>query len=667
MTKVRRLAVVLGVAAGLCAAVWVPALAGPLRPPTGVTARAVSDTQVTVAWNPVSTATGYQVLRGTHAGGPYLLVTTTPGLSFTDGGLAPATTYYYVVRSRSGNKVSQSSAEVEVTTLFTPPANVRANADLDRVALRWDAVAGVLRYDVVRSLGDGSDLVVAGSTTNTSHVDTGLEPGTAYAYWIRAVWSGGSSDSRPVSVFTGRPTTTTLSVSPSPSEEGQWVMLTATVRPADATVTSYSGEVKFYADGTYIGAASVDYRGVADRMELVPSGRIVAEYRGDTTLPLGSSSSEPVTQVVQAAANPPVSLRCCQVYRYGLESWPAATAVADVTGDGRADALMTTQEFGVGSDVNFRLWVFAQQADGTLAAPRVLATDGAPAATMRIATGDVDGDGDADVAVSVRDGVDLFLQADGGLADPVLIPVTGGGDRLTGDVRLADIDRDGRDDLVVAGLEVVAVYRSEPGGSFADPVVVENAARQQVEVGDVTGDGRPDVVTRDRYRTVHVHAQTEDGSFVEQWQQAVPAGYMQQVNSIAVGDVTGDGRADLAAAVDGNIPGSRLQVYAQMAADGLAADPVTYAAYNIPEPLALADLNGDGRLDVTMVHGGWGTFTVLLQRPDGRLGAHHGYDLPGYPTHYDPRALAIGDVTGDGRPDVVTVDYINGLVVVPHG
>jgi hypothetical protein len=353
------------------------------------------------------------------------------------------------------------------------------------------------------------------------------------------------------------------------------------------------------------------------------------------------------------------------VYGYGLESWPTSAAVADVTGDGRADVLMTTQDFGVADEHDFMLWILAQQADGTLAAPRIMATHGAPAATMRIATGDVDGDGDADVAVTVRDGVDLFLQDDGGLADPRLVSVEGGGDLLTGDVRLADLDRDGRDDLVFAGLQVVAVSRSLAGGSFADPVVVERAARQQVEVGDLTGDGRPDVVTRDRYQTVRVFAQTGDGGFVEQWRQAVPAGYMQMLNAIAVGDVTGDGRADLVATVDGNIPGARLQVYAQTAAGGLA-DPVTYAAWHIPQPLALADVNGDGRRDVTIVHGSWSTITVLLQRPDGRLGAHHGYDLP-YTVTADHRSLAVGDVTGDGRPDVVMVDHVSGLIVVPHG
>jgi hypothetical protein len=666
MTTVRRLLVVLAAATGLCAAVTVPALAGPLRPPTGVTARAVSDTQVTVSWNAVIAATGYQVFRGTHAGGPYLLVTTTSALSHTDGGLAPATTYYYVVRSKSGRKVSQNSAEVAVTTLFTPPTNVRAIADLDRVDLGWNAVPGVLRYDVVRSGTDGTGVVVVGSTTETAYADTTVAPATGYVYRIRAVAPGISSDSAPVSVFTGRRTTTALSVSPSPSEERQYVLLTATVRPADATVTRYTGEVVFYADDTWLGAAWVeDGRGVAEVQRLVPGGSLRAEYRGDSSVPLGSSSSEPVPHVVQAPANAPVSFGPFRVHRYGLDSWPMAAAVADVTGDGRADALMTTQSHGVGSDEDFRLWVFAQQADGSLAAPRVLATHGAPAATMRVATGDVDGDADADVAVTVREGVDLFLQADGGLADPILIPVQGGGsDLLSGDVRLADIDRDGRDDLVVAGVQLVMLYRSGPGGTFGDPVVVETAARQQVEVGDVTGDGRPDVVTRDRYRTVFVHAQTQDGGFVERWRQAVPTGYMPLVNAVAVGDITGEGQADLVAAVDGNVPGSRLQVYAQTAAGDLA-DPVTYAAYNIPEPLALADLNGDGRRDVTTVHGGWQTFSVMLQRPDGRLGADYFYDLP-YATHYNPRGLAVGDVTGDGRPDVVVADYNYGLVVVPQ-
>src|SRR6266536_2472039 len=377
MRTVRRLLVVIAVAASLCAVVWVPALAGPLRPPTGLSGRADSDTQVSLSWNAAGGATGYQVLRGAHSGGPYALVKTTTALSYSDGGLVPATTYYYVLRSTSGSRTSQPSAQVAVTTLFTPPANARASADLDRVDLTWDAVAGVLRYEIVRSASDGTNLAVVGSTTQTSYTDTTVAPATGYAYWIRGVWTGSTSDSSPLTVFTGRRTTTTLSASPTPSEDQQWVMLSATVRPADATVSSYGGEVVFYAGSTWLGVASVDYRGVADRMTLVPSGDLRAEYRGDTSVPLGSSTSDPVPHTVVPAANPPVSFGPYRAY-------------------------------------------------------------------------------------------------------PVLVPVQGGGDLRTGDVALADVDRDGRDDLVVAGLEVVAVYHSGPGGAFGDPVVVETATRQQV-------------------------------------------------------------------------------------------------------------------------------------------------------------------------------------------
>src|SRR6266511_1952409 len=228
MRTVRRLLVVIAVAASLCAVVWVPALAGPLRPPTGLSGRADSDTQVSLSWN-----------------------------------------------------------------------------------------------------------AAGGATAQSSYTDTTVAPATGYAYWIRGVWTGSTSDSSPLTVFTGRRTTTTLSASPTPSEDQQWVMLSATVRPADATVSSYGGEVVFYSGSTWLGVASVDYRGVADRMTLVPSGDLRAEYRGDTSVPLVSSTSDPVPHTVVPAANPPVSFGPYRAYHYGLDSWPVAAAVADVTGDGR--------------------------------------------------------------------------------------------------------------------------------------------------------------------------------------------------------------------------------------------------------------------------------------------------------------------------------------------
>jgi hypothetical protein len=53
---------------------------------------------------------------------------------------------------------------------------------------------------------------------------------------------------------------------------------------------------------------------------------------------------------------------------YPVGSWPEAVAIGDVTGDGRNDVVMTTS-FYFDEPNDYRLWVFAQTADGNLAAP----------------------------------------------------------------------------------------------------------------------------------------------------------------------------------------------------------------------------------------------------------------------------------------------------------
>lgn len=132
------------------------------------------------------------------------------------------------------------------------------------------------------------------------------------------------------------------------------------------------------------------------------------------------------------------------------------------------------------------------------------------------------------------------------------------------------------------------------------------------------------------------------------------------MGAMAVGDVTGDGRADVIANVGGNSPDSRVHVLGQ--SSGQLAAPVTYPVYDLPAPgpMALADIDGDGRLDLVIPHVGFGRLGVMLQRSDGRLGADQLFGIPDA-SNYDVRGLAVGDVNGDGRPDVVIANYNYGL------
>jgi hypothetical protein len=77
--------------------------------------------QVKVTWTATSSAfaDGYDVLRGVVSGGPYLSQGTVSGqatTSFTDTGVLPSTTYYYVVQATKNSWRSVNSSQVSVTT-----------------------------------------------------------------------------------------------------------------------------------------------------------------------------------------------------------------------------------------------------------------------------------------------------------------------------------------------------------------------------------------------------------------------------------------------------------------------------------------------------------------------------------------------------------------------
>jgi lysyl endopeptidase len=88
----------------------------PPAAPTGLTATAVSQSQVNLSWNAVSGATSYTILRSTTSGGPYSPVGTSTTTSFSNTGLSCNTTYYYVVTASNGSCSSGNSAQAQAAT-----------------------------------------------------------------------------------------------------------------------------------------------------------------------------------------------------------------------------------------------------------------------------------------------------------------------------------------------------------------------------------------------------------------------------------------------------------------------------------------------------------------------------------------------------------------------
>jgi FG-GAP-like repeat/FG-GAP repeat len=342
---------------------------------------------------------------------------------------------------------------------------------------------------------------------------------------------------------------------------------------------------------------------------------------------------------------------------FTLSSYAYGVAAGDVNGDGRNDIVVGLSGSGEGNTV----WVTHQLDRGSWGPPQRLVQVGPYAGALAVL--DFDGDGKDDVVEATSAGVQVFRQQDGGLGPAAILPGTEGVYGAV--VEVADVNADGRSDVVTdtpvppAGEESppskTTLFLKNPTGSGYTGRDLSADSPQEIRIGDLTGDGRADIVTLVRTDSaIHLFTQRPDGGFDQQL-----VGLPRPLDAtlhLGLGDVTGDGRLDLVTSLEANRPDAGMAVYRQEPGGGLAP-PVVYPAYEIPRGARIADMNGDGRADVVTLHGygdGW-TIGVFLQLPSGELDQERLFAAPSCGC-FDRDALVVADVSCDGRPDVV-VDH----------
>ena len=340
-------------------------------------------------------------------------------------------------------------------------------------------------------------------------------------------------------------------------------------------------------------------------------------------------------------------------------SWPEAVAIGDVNGDGLNDVVMATSFYFDPANDNM-LHVWTQNPDGTLATRVKYPIGGRP---QSVAIGDVNGDGRNDVVVANGAGIGVFTQnADGTLAPMIFYPT-----HDSFKVRVADLNNDGLLDIVGIGwgTNTATVFIQNADGTLAAPVTysVPHGGWDDLEVGDVNNDGLTDVIVMSGQGflpNISILYQKPDGTLGDLTSLSV--GSQELTHGIGVGDVNGDGLNDIVASYGGNRPSSFIASFLQNASGGMEP-PMSYPSYDIPEPVRVADVNGDGRPDVVVAHGGWNALGVYLQQVDGTLAPEELYPIP-YASDYNTHGIAVGDINGDGANDVVIADYNHGLVIL---
>lgn len=164
-----------------------------ILPPTGVATSGATNSSLTITWNAVSGATGYNIYRN----GTKVNASPVTGTSYTDSGLASGTNYNYVVKSigGSGGESGVSNTASGATT-GTPPAVPAAptgvstsGATASSLTVSWSAVSGATSYNVYRNGSIANPLAL----TSTTFTNTGLAASTTYSFTVTASNANGES------------------------------------------------------------------------------------------------------------------------------------------------------------------------------------------------------------------------------------------------------------------------------------------------------------------------------------------------------------------------------------------------------------------------------------------------------------------------------------------
>ncbi len=393
---------------------------------------------------------------------------------------------------------------------------------------------------------------------------------------------------------------------------------------------------------------------------------------------------------------------------YPLSGSPVALVAGDFAGHGYVDV--------AAADSNGNVSILLNTAgDGTFSAAHV--TVGGT--LSGIAAGDFNKDGSLDLAVSDSAGnkVDTLLNnGSGGFTELGTGVSTGSGSNPSGIVA-ADFNQDGNIDVATsnAGTNTATVLLGNGAGSFTlqaaqatgtDPIALVtsdinsdgypdlvafdelsgstgavavllgngNGTLQvaqistqaflpgtQATVADFNRDGKPDIALTqqgNQYASVMLNntlpTQYPDGRSFATY-NPLSTGMGNFADSVAVGDFNRDGLLDIAVSY---LQDNDVQVLFGNGGGGFAAG-ATYSVGSQPFWIASGDLNGDGYPDLvttnTNVAGTAGTVSVLLNNKNGTLASAATYTVG-----KQPYQVAIGDLNGDGYPDLAVTNYTTG-------
>ncbi|HUA14746.1 MAG TPA: FG-GAP-like repeat-containing protein [Verrucomicrobiae bacterium] len=387
-----------------------------------------------------------------------------------------------------------------------------------------------------------------------------------------------------------------------------------------------------------------------------------------------------------------------------------SVAIGDVNGDGHADLVVANRCNNSSNCTNGTVGVMLGNGDGTFQSALSYASGGLFAQSLALV--DLNADGKTDVVVSNQcqsnsgcqygNSTSVLLGNGDGTFQLSASYASGSNDfdEMDGPsitkVMVGDVNGDGLPDILltnscdgssfICGSGSVSVFLGYGDGTLQAGVIYTSAGWDAygLATADVNGDGKPDILVANECASntncnngaMSVMLNNGDGTF--QAGSTFPSGGSDTL-WLATGDLNGDGKADVVltnqCASNTNCSQGSVSVLLGNG-DGTFQAPVTYATSNDGVSVALADVNGDGNLDIVLAaecsDGSCtgGAVNVLLGNGDGTFQDAISYSSGGLWT----LGVAVADVNGDGKPDVIVASEClsnnscsNGVVSVLLG
>lgn len=328
--------------------------------------------------------------------------------------------------------------------------------------------------------------------------------------------------------------------------------------------------------------------------------------------------------------------------QFPLGSGPQAGKSLDINNDGRSDVLVVNYNSG---DLSVAL---GAPLPAMFAPPLQYP---AIAKASALATGDFDNDGKADAAVvsdnSPQQIVTLKGNGLGAFGSPVNSAI------LTNPISVfaADFNIDGKLDVAVGNGSTIQIDLGDGTGSFSPlNTFVSGASIFALTGGDVDADGVLDLVAGHAASTTGiVYKGSGGGSFTTMATLTQPTGPFD----VVIADLNHDNKPDIVFSNYGNAFAFTAYVTVFINNGGAFASGASYSAGNRARALAAADIDGDSHVDVAVVND-FENNSLRIFRGDGTGALSLSQILA---TAKSPRDVMIGEFTGDGVADVISVNF----------